>query len=85
MRAAQIEQTPPTESIEKILEGRVAGVVVSRAPDGGIAVRIRGGTSVHGNNEPLYILDGMPIAVHCGLVSMLANIVERAVRQGVKA
>ncbi|MGE4218197.1 MAG: DUF4392 domain-containing protein [Alphaproteobacteria bacterium] len=30
-------------------------------------------------------VDGMPIAVHCGLVSMLANIVERAVRQGVKA
>lgn len=64
--AAQIEQTPPTESIEKILEGRVAGVVVRRAPDGGIAVRIRGGTSIHGNNEPLYILDGMPIAAGPG-------------------
>lgn len=64
--AAQIEQTPPTESIEKILEGRVAGVVVRRAPDGGIAVRIRGVTSLHGNNEPLYILDGMPIAAGPG-------------------
>lgn len=64
--AEQIEQTPPIESIEKILEGRVAGVVVRRAPDGGIAVRIRGGTSIHGNNEPLYILDGMPIAAGPG-------------------
>lgn len=47
--------------IEKVLAGRVAGVVVSRAPDGGIAVRIRGATSVMGSSEPLYVLDGMPI------------------------
>ncbi len=48
------------EPLEKVLQGRVAGVSVARTPDG-IAVRIRGGTSVYGNNEPLYILDGMPI------------------------
>ena len=64
--ASTIEQSPPSESIEKILEGRVAGVVVSRAPDGGIAVRIRGVSSIHGNNEPLYILDGMPIVAGPG-------------------
>lgn len=50
----------PNESIEKMLEGRVAGVTVSRAADGGIAVRIRGTSSFYGNNEPLYILDGVP-------------------------
>jgi TonB-dependent SusC/RagA subfamily outer membrane receptor len=49
------------EPIEKVLQGRVAGVSVSRAPDGGIAVRIRGATSIYGNNEPLYVVDGMPI------------------------
>jgi TonB-dependent starch-binding outer membrane protein SusC len=49
------------EPIEKVLQGRVAGVTVSRAPDGSIAVRIRGVTSIYGNNEPLYVLDGMPI------------------------
>ena len=48
------------EPLEKVLQGRVAGVSVSRTPDG-IAVRIRGGSSVYGNSEPLYILDGMPI------------------------
>jgi TonB-dependent SusC/RagA subfamily outer membrane receptor len=47
--------------IEKALAGRVAGVSVTRTPDGGIAVRIRGGSSAYGNAEPLYILDGMPI------------------------
>jgi TonB-dependent SusC/RagA subfamily outer membrane receptor len=50
------------EPIEKVLQGRVAGVTVSRAPDGGIAVRIRGASSIYGNNEPLYVVDGMPIA-----------------------
>ena len=57
---AEIDKTPG-ESIEKALEGRVAGVVVSRSPEGGIAVRIRGATSVHGNSDPLYVLDGLPI------------------------
>jgi TonB-dependent starch-binding outer membrane protein SusC len=53
-------QQSSDEPIEKVLQGRVAGVTVSRTPDG-IAVRIRGGTSMTGNNEPLYIIDGMPI------------------------
>ena len=58
--AAEIDKTP-NESIEKVLEGRVAGVVVSRSPEGGIAVRIRGATSPYGNSDPLYVLDGLPI------------------------
>lgn len=51
----------PGDPIEKSLAGRVSGVVVSTAADGSIAVRIRGGTSIHGNNEPLYVVDGMAI------------------------
>lgn len=50
----------PGKSIEEIIAGRVAGVVVSRTADGGIAVRVRGATSFYGNNQPLYILDGIP-------------------------
>ena len=53
-------QRNPGQSIEEILKGRVAGVTVTRT-DGGIAVRIRGSTSIYGNNEPLYVLDGVPI------------------------
>ena len=58
--AKEIEQSAEP-NIEKILAGRVAGVVVTRTADGGIAVRIRGGTSLYGNNEPLYVVDGLPI------------------------
>ena len=53
-------QGPSDEPLEKVLQGRIAGVQVSRAP-GGISVRVRGGTSLYGNNEPLYVLDGVPI------------------------
>jgi TonB-dependent SusC/RagA subfamily outer membrane receptor len=60
VKSETIEQSPK-ESVEKMLEGRVAGVVVSRTQDGGIAVRVRGASSFHGNNDPLYVLDGIPI------------------------
>jgi TonB-dependent starch-binding outer membrane protein SusC len=65
VKSETINQSPK-ESVEKYLEGRVAGVVVSRAQDGGIAVRIRGATSFYGNNEPLYVLDGIAIAAGPG-------------------
>lgn len=59
--ADQIQRQGNTdEPIEKILQGRIAGVTVYRA-EGGIAVRIRGTSSIYGSNEPLYVLDGVPI------------------------
>lgn len=59
--ASEVERNAPDQPIEKVLAGRVAGVVVDRTPDGSIAVRIRGASSLYGNNEPLYVLDGMAI------------------------
>jgi TonB-linked SusC/RagA family outer membrane protein len=58
-----VERTPTT-SLEQALQGTVPGVQVtaaSNAPGGGISIRIRGGSSVSGNNEPLYVVDGFPI------------------------
>ena len=57
--ADQIEQTGG-DPIEKLLMNRSPGVWVGRSSDGGIAVRVRGGSSLMGNNEPLYIVDGSP-------------------------
>jgi TonB-dependent SusC/RagA subfamily outer membrane receptor len=45
---------------EELLAGRFPGVQVVRVP-GGISVRIRGGTSALGNNEPLFIVDGLQV------------------------
>ncbi len=58
--AEDIERAPG-KPIEEVLASRFPGVAVTRAPDGGIAVRIRGATSIHGSNEPLYVIDGVPI------------------------
>ena len=53
------------DSLEEILSGRISGVEVYRTRDG-IAVRIRGGTSIYGSNEPLYIIDGVPVTAGPG-------------------
>lgn len=51
----------PGEPIEKVLMRRFPGVMVVRTADGGISVRIRGVTSFQGSNEPLYVVDDVPI------------------------
>jgi len=48
-----------------LLRGKSAGVVVtsgSGQPGAGATVRIRGGASLNANNDPLYIIDGLPIS-----------------------
>ncbi len=55
----------PTINAVQGLTGRAAGVQViqnSGAPGGNISVRIRGGNSLQGSNEPLYVIDGFPIS-----------------------
>jgi TonB-dependent SusC/RagA subfamily outer membrane receptor len=54
-------QRNPGQPIEQTLQGRFPGVEVTRTPDGGIAVRIRGATSFSGGTEPLYVVDGIAI------------------------
>jgi len=48
---------------ENLLAGRVAGVNIttSGAPGSGSAIKIRGGSSVNASNDPLIIIDGLPI------------------------
>ncbi len=48
---------------ENLLNGRVAGVTVttSGAPGSGSEIRIRGGSSINASNNPLIIIDGLPI------------------------
>jgi TonB-linked SusC/RagA family outer membrane protein len=58
-----VERQPVT-SVEQTLQGTAPGVQVtqaSAAPGGGMSIRIRGGSSVQGSNEPLYVIDGFPV------------------------
>lgn len=51
----------PSVPVEELIGAKVAGVWVTRTSDGGIAVRIRGATTIYGNREPLYLLNGVPM------------------------
>lgn len=62
-----------------LLNGRVAGVTVNAgggAPGSGTQIRIRGGSSLFGNNDPLVVVDGFPINDETakGSTSALASI-----------
>ena len=46
--------------VEELLIGRFPGVQVYQT-NGGISVRVRGQNSILGSNEPLYVIDGMPV------------------------
>jgi iron complex outermembrane receptor protein len=51
-------------SPEQLLQGRAAGVQMtpnSGEPGAGINIRIRGTTSIRANNNPLYVVDGIPL------------------------
>lgn len=54
----------PISSVDRALQGAVAGVQVTQTsgqPGGGTSIRIRGGSSIQGGNEPLYVIDGFPV------------------------
>ncbi len=49
---------------EQLIMGKVAGVQItsnSGAPGAGSTIRIRGGASLNASNDPLIVLDGMPL------------------------
>jgi len=54
----------PIATVDQLLQGTSPGVQVSTAssePGGALSVRIRGTSSITGNSEPLYVIDGFPI------------------------
>jgi len=52
----------PAQTFDAAVEGKIPGAFInmnSGAPGGGSSVRLRGVTSVYGNTQPLYIIDGV--------------------------
>src|SRR4029434_4535060 len=48
----------------QLVQGRVSGVQMvtnSGEPGGGVQIRVRGGTSISASNDPLYVVDGVPL------------------------
>lgn len=51
-------------SPEELFQGKAAGVTVTTndgAPGSGATIRIRGGSSLSASNDPLYVIDGVPL------------------------
>ncbi|MFN8208073.1 MAG: TonB-dependent receptor [Bacteroidales bacterium] len=54
----------PLSTIDGLMQGQVSGVQVTQnsgTPGGEMSVRIRGVGSISGSNQPLYIIDGIPV------------------------
>jgi TonB-dependent SusC/RagA subfamily outer membrane receptor len=66
--------------VEELLQDRVAGLLVTRRSNGTYTVRIRGGRSILGNDEPLVVIDGRPVSaasVSLALSGLAPQSVER--------
>lgn len=56
-------------SAQQLMQGAFAGVNIAQnsgKPDGKTTIRVRGGTSVNASNDPLYVIDGVPIDANAG-------------------
>lgn len=64
LRAAEVVESAPVASINNVLQGRMAGVQVTQnsgAPGSAMTVRVRGSSSITAGNQPLYVIDGIPM------------------------
>lgn len=67
---AEAIQNMNAPNFDVAMVGQAPGVYVVKtngAPGADASIRIRGGTSVLGVNEPLYVIDGLPIQIGGGL------------------
>lgn len=58
----QLSGTAPAQTFDAALSGKIPGAYInanSGAPGGGISVKLRGVTSVYGNTQPLFVVDGV--------------------------
>jgi len=54
----------PLATLDGVLQGQTSGLQVTQnsgTPGGAMSVRIRGVSSVSGSNQPLYVIDGIPV------------------------
>jgi TonB-linked SusC/RagA family outer membrane protein len=68
----------PFMSIDNALAGKAPGVQVTKAdgsPGGAVRIRIRGGASLLGTNDPLYVIDGIPTVISNNYINGQSDIV----------
>lgn len=72
-------QNTPNSRIDQALQGRAAGVQVTQtsgAPGAGTTIRIRGGNSIQGDNQPLWVIDGIIVGQDFNLNNLNSNDIQ---------
>jgi len=75
VKAEEIVQTPVSR-VDQALQGRATGVQVTQvsgAPGAGTVIRVRGGNSITGSNEPLWVIDGIIVGTNFNLNNLNSN------------
>ncbi|CAN5446899.1 hypothetical protein BH11BAC3_BH11BAC3_44130 [soil metagenome] len=75
-------------SVEQALQGRVAGVQVTNAsgvPGSNASIMIRGAATNYANNQPLFVLDGVPVSGNINDIVNVNNIQSITVLKGPEA
>lgn len=65
-------QDIPFNTVDNAIAGKAAGVQVTKTdgtPGGAVRLRIRGTTSIIGGNDPLYVIDGVPMQVQSNYIN----------------
>ena len=65
----------PVSEASGFIQGKVAGVQVQQTsglPGGGMTVRIRGASSIASSNDPLYVVDGVPVGEGSSAIAYLS-------------
>lgn len=60
--AKELAGVAPAQTFDAALNGKIPGAYInanSGAPGGGISIKLRGVTSVFGNTQPLFVIDGV--------------------------
>ncbi|HDZ13298.1 hypothetical protein LCGC14_0901260 [marine sediment metagenome] len=69
----------PAARVDQTLQGRASGVQVSQIsgePGAATTIRIRGGNSIQGNNEPLWVIDGIIVGTDYNLSNLNTNDIQ---------
>lgn len=67
-------------TVEELLRGKVAGLVVMKGPGGSSVFRLRGQNSLLFNQEPLFVVDGIPTEAG-GVNTALSGLTHDDIRQ----
>jgi TonB-linked SusC/RagA family outer membrane protein len=81
--AKQLVGTTPQASVDAALYGKFPGATISSnsgAPGGGISIKLRGITSLVGNSQPLFIVDG--VYYDNSSINSGTNFISKAANQG---